>query len=388
MSQTWWRWARLLGGAAILAVLVWRLGTGPFLDGIRTVSWWSLAAAAGIALVTTACCAWRWRLVARGLGDIKTRFSCTNCPVGETVPPLDKYYTRAPDEVDTDWTLADLEKSVTQAEAKNSGKWVELTFHHICTGDATSCPSPAVTPTIYDQFVDWLAAQKAKGAVTVKTVGQVIGGTTQAAHPGPTAPEVAAGVNAVQNPSMETFDTTTGLPACYLAGGYGTNTAAFSTTTNAHTGTSAAQINVTGYSSGDAKLVPALDLGQCAPTVTPGETWNLGEWYESTAVTQFALYYRTADGLWNYWTSSPWFGATSTWTQATWTTPAIPAGARNPGKRRWISSGANSSISSRCLRAAAVTPATTCPSGGPISSNPVLRYKVSPTAASNSAHCR
>lgn len=264
---------------------------------------------------------------ARGLGDVKTRFSCPNCVVGETVPPADKYYTRAPDEVDTDWTLTDLETSVTQAEAKNSGKWVELTFHHICTGDASTCPSPSVTPTIFDQFVTWLAAQKAKGAVTVKTVGQVIGGTTRAAHAGPVAPEAAAGVNAVQNPSMETFDTTTGLPSCYLAGGYGTNTAAFGTTTNAHSGSSAVQINVTNYSSGDAKLVPSLDLGQCAPTVTPGETWNLGEWYESTAVTQFALYYRTADGLWNYWTSSPWFAASSTWTQATWTTPAIPAGA-------------------------------------------------------------
>lgn len=264
---------------------------------------------------------------ARGLGDVKTRFSCQNCVVGETVPPPDKYYTRAPDEVDTDWTLADLETSVTQAEAKNSGRWVELTFHHICTGDATTCPSPSVTPTIFDQFVTWLAAQKAKGAITVKTVGQVIGGTTQPAHAGPVAPEAAAGVNAVQNPSMETFNATTGLPECYLAGGYGTNTAAFSTTTNAHTGTGAVRIDVTGYSSGDAKLVPSLDLGQCAPTVTPGETWNLGEWYESTAVTQFALYYRTADGLWNYWTSSPWFAASSTWTQATWTTPTIPAGA-------------------------------------------------------------
>ena len=30
-------WARLAGAAAILAVLVWRLGTGPFLDGVRTV---------------------------------------------------------------------------------------------------------------------------------------------------------------------------------------------------------------------------------------------------------------------------------------------------------------------------------------------------------------
>jgi uncharacterized membrane protein YbhN (UPF0104 family) len=58
----------MLGGAALLAVLVWRLGTGPFLDGIRTVSGWSLAAAAGIAVLTTVCCAWRWSLVADGLG--------------------------------------------------------------------------------------------------------------------------------------------------------------------------------------------------------------------------------------------------------------------------------------------------------------------------------
>jgi uncharacterized membrane protein YbhN (UPF0104 family) len=68
MSRTFWVWARPLGGAAILAVLVWRLGTGPFLDGIRMINWWSLAAAAGIAALTTLCCAWRWSLVARGLG--------------------------------------------------------------------------------------------------------------------------------------------------------------------------------------------------------------------------------------------------------------------------------------------------------------------------------
>jgi glycosyltransferase 2 family protein len=68
MSRTLWTWARLLGGAAMLAVLVWRLGTGPFLDGVRMIAWWSLAAAAGIAVLTTVCCAWRWSLVARGIG--------------------------------------------------------------------------------------------------------------------------------------------------------------------------------------------------------------------------------------------------------------------------------------------------------------------------------
>jgi uncharacterized membrane protein YbhN (UPF0104 family) len=61
-------WARPLGGAAILAVLVWRLGTGPFLDGVRPISVWSLLAATSITMLTTVCSAWRWRTVARGLG--------------------------------------------------------------------------------------------------------------------------------------------------------------------------------------------------------------------------------------------------------------------------------------------------------------------------------
>ncbi|PZS18584.1 MAG: dolichol-P-glucose synthetase-like protein [Pseudonocardiales bacterium] len=68
MSRTLPRWARLLGGIAILAVLLWRLGTGPFLDGVGKVEGRSLAAAAGITVLTTVCCAWRWSLVAGGLG--------------------------------------------------------------------------------------------------------------------------------------------------------------------------------------------------------------------------------------------------------------------------------------------------------------------------------
>ncbi len=68
MSRTLWRWGRVVGPALTLAVLVWRLGTGPFLDGLRTIDGGALAAAAGIAVLTTFCCAWRWKTVARGLG--------------------------------------------------------------------------------------------------------------------------------------------------------------------------------------------------------------------------------------------------------------------------------------------------------------------------------
>jgi glycosyltransferase 2 family protein len=78
--RTGWAWAHLLGGAAILVALGWRLGTGPFQDAARTLNGWSLAAAAGIAVPTTVCCAWRWSLVAGGLGvDVPLRAAVAGC---------------------------------------------------------------------------------------------------------------------------------------------------------------------------------------------------------------------------------------------------------------------------------------------------------------------
>ena len=68
MSPRRWRWARFSGAAAVLAAIVWRLGTGPFRDGLRAVDARVLALALGIGVVTTVCCAWRWTVVARGLG--------------------------------------------------------------------------------------------------------------------------------------------------------------------------------------------------------------------------------------------------------------------------------------------------------------------------------
>jgi hypothetical protein len=61
-------WGGVVGSVLTLAVLIWRLGTGPFLDGLRSVDGGALAAGAGITVLTTACYAWRWKIVARGLG--------------------------------------------------------------------------------------------------------------------------------------------------------------------------------------------------------------------------------------------------------------------------------------------------------------------------------
>jgi uncharacterized membrane protein YbhN (UPF0104 family) len=71
------RGARLAGAArrlrplvplALLALLVHRLGLAALLSGVRAVQPGTLAAAAAIALLTTVCAAWRWTLVARGMG--------------------------------------------------------------------------------------------------------------------------------------------------------------------------------------------------------------------------------------------------------------------------------------------------------------------------------
>lgn len=63
-----WAWVRLLVGLGILGLLVWRVGTGPFLYGIRSVDATALMAAFAVGVVVTVGCAWRWSVIASGLG--------------------------------------------------------------------------------------------------------------------------------------------------------------------------------------------------------------------------------------------------------------------------------------------------------------------------------
>ncbi|WAH95248.1 fibronectin type III domain-containing protein [Arthrobacter sp. MMS18-M83] len=259
---------------------------------------------------------------ARGLGDLYSKDD-PGLPAAESVPPANPYDTRAPEEVDSTWTLANLEDSVTKAQAAGGG-WVQLTFHHIAVG---TDPTLTISPDLFSQFASWLAQQQTAGSVAVKTVDQVIGGAVQPLVSGPAVPPPPPpGTNMIQNPSLETL-TSGGLPLCWAAGGFGTNTPSYSVVSPGHTGNNAEQLTMSGYVSGDAKLLPALDLGGCSPTGTPGHVYQLSAWYKSNVITQFEVYYRTGTGYWTYWTASPLFNASSNWTQITWTTPALPAGA-------------------------------------------------------------
>jgi uncharacterized membrane protein YbhN (UPF0104 family) len=48
--------------------VIWRFGSGPFLEGIGALDGWAFVAAAAIIFVTTVCFALRWKAVADGLG--------------------------------------------------------------------------------------------------------------------------------------------------------------------------------------------------------------------------------------------------------------------------------------------------------------------------------
>jgi uncharacterized membrane protein YbhN (UPF0104 family) len=56
-------------GAAVLAVVVVRVGLGPFVDGVRSVDAASLVTAVVVGVVTTVACAVRWRSVSAALGS-------------------------------------------------------------------------------------------------------------------------------------------------------------------------------------------------------------------------------------------------------------------------------------------------------------------------------
>jgi hypothetical protein len=214
-----------------------------------------------------------------------------------------------------------MESLVTQAE-NGGGGWAVLVFHHICS--QRSCDPYSVTPANFEALLTWLQTQN----VSVETVAQVIGGPVRPAVSAPQVPPAPPGTNGVVNVSLETDDPYNhGTPYCWSATVDAGDTASFAETGTAHTGSVGETVTMRSYTSGNAALMIRQDLGQCAPSAVPGDSYIVSGWYRGTVPTQFVFWYRDANGGWHYWTQSPQFAAASSWTQATWATPAVPAGA-------------------------------------------------------------
>ncbi|MEH0843238.1 polysaccharide deacetylase family protein [Micromonospora sp. CPCC 205711] len=262
---------------------------------------------------------------ARSVGGVVSPGSCNGCPYAESVPPVAAYFTQTPDSVKATTTLATLQGYVTQAE-QHGGGWVQLVMHHVCDGCGEDYE---VSPATLASFLDWLAL-RADAGTTVKTVDEVIGGVLQPGVPGPSLAAPTPG-ELVQNASLESA-TNNGLPSCFQYGGLGTNTYAWTRTTDAHSGSYAQQLTVSAWTSGDRKLVTRQDAGSCAPPAVAGHTYRAGVYYRGSwgagSRAQLVLYYRTAAGSWVYWATGPVVPASGSWVATpAYLTPPVPSGA-------------------------------------------------------------
>ena len=180
--------------------------------------------------------------------------------VAESIPPAQPYTIGIGT---SSLVLADLEAAVTNARASGGG-WVPIMFHSICDGCALG-----ISQSDFTSYLDWLQGQSVNG-VLVQTVQQVVGGPVQPAVPGPARPPAPNGTNGLRNASLEQDANADSAPDCWAFGGFGNNSAVWTRTTAAHTGTYAERVDVTNYVDGDNKLYVQEDLGSCSPSVLPG----------------------------------------------------------------------------------------------------------------------
>lgn len=255
---------------------------------------------------------------ARADGGLQDAQSCLTCPVTEKIPPVDPFSVETASPVVTTTTLQLAEDHVAQAEAAGGG-WVPLVFHDVCE----HCSDQDISPDTLSALLAWLQTRVTRGTV-IKTVDQVVGGSSKAAVKGPQDQRAPAElVNAsLETPGLGPAATTSSY--CWTPSGYGVNTASWTRVPVAHSGSWAEQVTVHDYRSGDQKLIIQPDAGSCSPAVTPGKAYNLSAWYSSTAPTRFVVYYRTIRGNWLFLSSSPEQAASATWRNASWTTSALP----------------------------------------------------------------
>ena len=102
------------------------------------------------------------------------------------------------------------------------------------------------------------------------------------------------GPNLIPNPSLETAGTG-GVPQNWHKGGYGTNTRTLTyPATPAQDGSKAASVNISSYTSGDAKWY--FDN----VSVTPGSTYQFSNFYQSTVPSEVDIQYTLSNGSNSY----------------------------------------------------------------------------------------
>jgi hypothetical protein len=200
------------------------------------------------------------------------------------------------------------------------------TMHHVDflvdgnkVGSCANCDIGAMSPSPWD--FNWDSTTVPDGVHKITAVAVDSAGNTTTSDP---VSVTVVNNNLLKNPSLESATGTT--PACWTLGGWGNNTFAWTRTNDAHTGSFGETLAVSAFTDGDRKMVNTQDTGTCAPAVTAGKTYTATFWYKSPNQPVLYAHMRNSAGQWVYWAQSPKLPSASTWTRATWTTPAVPAG--------------------------------------------------------------
>ncbi|MEU6038509.1 lysylphosphatidylglycerol synthase transmembrane domain-containing protein [Actinomadura sp. NPDC047616] len=165
---------RTFAALAIIGVLVWQVGTGAFVAGLRMIDAGGVLAALGIGVATTVLCAGRWCLVARRLG--------LRLPLGEAV--RDYYRSLFLNAVLPAGLLGDVHRAVRHGRQEGDvGRGVRAVALEraagqaaiVVAGVAVMLARPAVVPARLHDTVLTAGAVIAVVAVTVPVVAVTLG---------------------------------------------------------------------------------------------------------------------------------------------------------------------------------------------------------------------
>ena len=173
----------------------------------------------------------------------------------------------------------------------------------------------------------WLAASVISGSAVALTSTGVSGALAVMPPVMPAAETTAAGTEElVVNGSLAEG---TGTPSCFFSAGWGERTVQEGLSTDVPAGSPAGarsySLQVSGYASGDAKLLQAETDG-CAPTVAEGTDYDLSIDYKSTSDrNSVTVFVHTAEG-WKYHTDLKMLPPSAEWTTAQARLENLPAG--------------------------------------------------------------
>ncbi len=271
---------------------------------------------------------------ARTVGGLTSPPDCRKCTPIQAAPPRDRFRVRTSYSFVSTTPIGNAEEAITRT-MQHGGGWIPLVFHQVCD----NCSRLSIRPARFQSLLGWISRHRADG-VEVRTVGTVVGGKAHPLVPGPrqggsygrlvnaslSQPGVVASIGSdVAGDGADTREAT----RCWRRAGYGVHVATWTRGPIGLHASIAESLRVSGYVSGDAKLMVRRDGGSCSPRVKAGSSYEISVWYRSTLPLTLVAYARTSAGHWRYWTKSPPARPSSSWTRSSFVLPAVAAGMTN-----------------------------------------------------------